>query len=85
MFGLFIERRFIHFEISKSIPFRVITFVCGIAVIGVLYKVLLPLVLAPVAPELADMLTYLVIFLIITAGWPTVLKLLLIKKKGYQL
>lgn len=81
MFGLFIERRFVHFEISKSIPFRVITFVAGIAVIGALYKVVLPLLLAPVEQGVAEMLTYLVIFLMITAGWPTVLKLLSIKKK----
>lgn len=30
MFGLFIEHRFIRFEISKSIPFRIITFAMGI-------------------------------------------------------
>ena len=82
MFGLFIERRFVRFEISKSIPFRVITFVAGIAVIGALYKVILPMLLAPVEQDIAEMLTYLVIFLMITAGWPTVLKLLSIKKSN---
>ena len=76
MFGLFIERRFVRFEISKSIPFRIITFIAGIAVIGVLYKVVLPMLLAPVENNISDMLTYLVIFFMITAGWPMILKLL---------
>ena len=82
MFGLFIERRFIHFEISKSILFRVIAFIAGLAVIGVLYKVILPPVFAHAEQNVAEMLTYLIIFLVITAGWPMVLKLLSIKKKS---
>lgn len=84
MFGLFIEHRFIRFEISKSIPFRIITFAMGIAVIGVLYKVVLPILLAPVENGIAEMLTYLVVFFMITAGWPMALKLLTKKcsKKG---
>ena len=80
MFGLFIERRFVRFEISKSIPFRIITFIAGITVVGVLYKVVLPMLLAPVENNISDMLTYLVIFFMITAGWPMILNLL--KKKG---
>ena len=76
MFGLFIERHFVRFEISKSIPFRIITFAVGLAVIGVLYKVILPILLAPVENGIADMMTYLVIFFMITAGWPMVLKML---------
>lgn len=82
MFGLFIERRFIRFEISKSILFRVIAFIAGLAVIGVLYKVILPPVFAHAEQNVAEMLTYLIIFLVITAGWPMVLKLLSIKKKS---
>lgn len=80
MFGLFVERRFIRFEVSKSIPFRVIAFVGGIAVIGALYKLILPLLLAPFEKGIAGMLTYLVLFLTITAGWPAVLKLVMPKK-----
>lgn len=80
MFGLFIERRFIRFEISKSILFRVISFVIGIAVIGLLYKVILPMLFASLNEGVADMLSYLIIFLMITAGWPAVLKLLTRKK-----
>ena len=81
MFGIFIERRFIRFEISKSIPFQIITFAVGIAVIGVLYKVVLPIMLEPAENGIADMLTYLVIFFMITAGWPMALKMLMLQSK----
>ena len=80
MLGWLIERRFIRFEISKSIGFRVITFVAGIAVVGLLYKVLLPMMFVSFEKQVKDMLISFIAFFLVTAGWPMVLKLLSTKK-----
>lgn len=75
MLGWILERRFIKFEIQESKLFRAVMFVLGIAVVGVLYKVLLPFVFGGLNSNWSGMLTYFIIFLTITAGWPTVIKL----------
>ena len=82
MLGWLIERRFIRFEISKSIGFRVITFVAGIAVVGLLYKVLLPMMFVSFEKQVKDMLISFIAFFLVTAGWPMVLKLLSPKKSA---
>lgn len=80
MLGWLIERRFIRFEISESIGFRTITFAAGIVVVGLTYKVLLPMVFVSCEKQVKDMLINFIAFFLVTAGWPMVLKLLSAKK-----
>lgn len=80
MLGWLIERRFIRFKINKSIGFRAITFIAGIAVVGLLYKVLLPMMFVSFEKQVKDMLINFITFFLVTAGWPMVLKLLSTKK-----
>lgn len=75
MIGWLIERRFIGFEIKGSFRFRTVTFVAGILVVGVLYKLILPQLFASAGEDLADALTYFITFLVIVAGWPCVIEL----------
>ena len=80
MLGWVIERRFIRFEIGGGLGFRAVTFAVGIAVVGLLYKVLLPMLFVPLGKQLKDMLINFIVFFLVTAGWPAVMKWLLPKK-----
>lgn len=74
MLGWLLERRFIGFEIKGSVIFRAGTFLVGVLIVGVLYKLVLPRMFAALDSNLSDMLCYFIIFLVIMAGWPCVLK-----------
>lgn len=76
MLGWFIERRLVRFEICGGKLFRLLTFVSGIAIVGVCYKVIFPAVFAPLGADLSGTLCYFFVFMIITALWPAVIKLL---------
>ena len=77
MLGWFIERRFIGFEVKGSVLFRTGTFLVGILIVGVLYKIILPQLFAALDSNLSDMFSYFVVFLVIMAGWPCIIKLAL--------
>ena len=75
MLGWFIERRFIGFEVKGSVLFRTGTFLVGILIVGVLYKIILPQLFAALDSNLSDMFSYFVVFLVIMAGWPCIIEL----------
>lgn len=75
MIGWLIERRFIVFEIKGSFRFKAAIFTVGIVVVGLLYKLILPQLFSALGSDFSDALTYFITFLVIMAGWPSVIKL----------
>lgn len=71
--GLVIERRWIRFRIEGSILHRVIDYVLGMAAVLAASKGL-PLLLAPLGSKAASLLENFFVFLLVTAGWPAVMK-----------
>lgn len=74
MIGWFIERRFINFKNEGTLLFRAAAFALGFGVIGLLYKLLLPAVFAPMGSSVGGMFIDLITFSVLTAGWPAVIK-----------
>lgn len=78
--GWFIERRWIHFEVSGKFFHRVLQYILGMGFVLVVYKVLMPLLAKPFSKGLQTLLINLFTFLAVTALWPAVLKLCRKKK-----
>ena len=71
--GLVIERRWIGFQVEGSALRRVIFYVIGMAAVLAASKGL-PLLLAPLGSKFAALAENFLILLLVTAGWPAVMK-----------
>lgn len=74
MLGWFLDRRFIRYQARGTLVFRAVSFLLGMAVLALVHKVLLPPVLEPLGAW-GDMLNYFLTFLLISAGWPWVIRM----------
>lgn len=72
--GLAIERRWIGFQADGSFLRRALRFAGGMIAVLVFNKLLLPAVLSPLGSAASDFIKNFVTFLVITAGWPAVIK-----------
>lgn len=72
--GLVIERRWIGFQVEGSVVRRAIFYVGGMAAVLAASKGL-PLLLAPLGSKAASLVENFLILLLVTAGWPAVMRL----------
>ena len=74
MAGLVIERRWVGFRIEGGAAYRAILYVMGMAAVLAASKGL-PVLLAPLGSMFAPLVENCLVFLLVTAGWPAVMKL----------
>ena len=73
MIGLVIERRWVGFSVDGSVLRRVIRYVLGMVAVLVASKGL-PVVLSPLGSTVAPLIENFLLLLLVTAGWPAVIK-----------
>lgn len=71
--GWFVENRWIRFENSGKLIFRVVQYILGMGFVLVVNKVLLPIVVRPFSEGVQSLTIYFFTFLAVTALWPAIL------------